>query len=130
MKSSQSIGYLLVAIAATVLLATGCFYDRYEDMYPANSSTCDTTNVTYSGSVAPLMSTYCTGCHGANSPSAGIDLSSYTALKSYLDASEATFYSSIIQDGQASAMPQGGSKMTDCNIRKIKIWLDAGKPNN
>ena len=28
------------------------------------------------------------------------------------------------------AMPQGGSKLPDCNINKIKSWIDAGAANN
>jgi hypothetical protein len=27
-------------------------------------------------------------------------------------------------------MPKGGNKLSDCNIAKIKKWVDAGAPNN
>jgi hypothetical protein len=27
-------------------------------------------------------------------------------------------------------MPQGGSKLSDCQLAKIKSWVDAGAPQN
>jgi hypothetical protein len=38
--------------------------------------------------------------------------------------------SSIVQDGNASAMPQGQPKLSDCDIGKVKKWVNAGYPEN
>jgi len=27
-------------------------------------------------------------------------------------------------------MPKGGNKLSDCDIRKLEIWIIKGKPNN
>ncbi|MBK9017723.1 MAG: hypothetical protein IPM82_28805 [Saprospiraceae bacterium] len=45
------------------------------------STTCDTTGVTLSGSVMPLLQTYCNGCHGGSAPSGDINLTNYNGIK-------------------------------------------------
>lgn len=36
----------------------------------------------------------------------------------------------IRHDAGFNAMPQGGGKLTDCQIAIIKAWVDAGAPSN
>jgi hypothetical protein len=130
MNLTRSLMGLAALAAVALLFVPGCYYDRTEDMYPPEA-TCDTTTVTYSGTVAPILAKYCAGgCHSGSSPSGGFPLSTYTEVKDYIDNSGNTFYRSMTQDSTISAMPKGGSKLSDCDLRKIKIWLDAGKPNN
>src|SRR5688500_7681484 len=46
-----------------------------------NAGACDTTNITYSGFVAPLLTTNCVGCHSGGAPSGGISLNSHAGVK-------------------------------------------------
>lgn len=89
---------------------------------------CDTTNVTYTNVVEVIMQTNCTGCHSATNASGGIKLDTYTDVKSTITSGR--FYGSIIQSSGFKPMPPGGSKLTDCNIKKIKTWINNGSLNN
>lgn len=115
-------------ILATVLglLFSGCYYDVEEELYPP-TGICDTTNVTYTATVAPIMTEYCTSCHSGSSPSGNIDLSDYTNVKLY--AQDGSLYGSMSHDPNWSEMPQGGNKLDDCTLLKVKIWIDNGTPN-
>jgi hypothetical protein len=35
-----------------------------------------------------------------------------------------------LQNGTISAMPKGGGKLSDCDINKIRSWLNKGMLNN
>lgn len=89
---------------------------------------CDTTNVTYSGSIKPIITTYCQGCHSGSQPGAGIDLTSYNGVKEI--ALSGQLYGSVAWLGSYSPMPQNGNKLSDCNIKKIQIWINNGSLNN
>lgn len=91
------------------------------------TTTCNTTGVTYSLSVKPIMENYCTGCHSSGNTSGNVDLSSYNGVKSAINQK---LMSSIKHDGTASEMPENGSKLSDCNIAIIQAWIDAGALNN
>ncbi len=89
---------------------------------------CDTSNVKYAADIAPIIQASCfNGCHNGNSPSAGFRLDSYAAVKAKVD--QGRLYGAVAQLAGFSAMPVGG-KLSDCNISKIKAWVDAGAPNN
>jgi hypothetical protein len=91
------------------------------------SSGCDTTVFSYAGAVAPLMNTYCKGCHNPASLGGGIDLSTYTAVKA---AAVARLMGSIKHTTGFSAMPKGSNQLADCQIRQVEKWIQAGTPNN
>jgi hypothetical protein len=122
----------LLLLGLITIMFSGCYYDVAEELYPApaGGSGCDTANVTYSASIAPIMLKNCatSGCHVGATPADGSDLTTYGAISDYI--SNNRFYSSIIQDGNASNMPKGGTKLSDCDIRIIKKWMDNGALNN
>ncbi|MDX2248048.1 MAG: c-type cytochrome domain-containing protein [Bacteroidia bacterium] len=91
-------------------------------------SGCDTTNVTYSAMVAPLMSKYCTGCHSGTSASGGISLNSYSGVSAV--ATNGKLYGTISHQQGFVAMPKGGNKLSECDIVKVKTWIDSGANNN
>ena len=98
------------------------------------SGGCDTTNLTYSGTIAPLMGNYCNGCHGDSGNSTGINLTSYfdsgtdDGVKTV--AQDGRLWGSVNQDGGFSAMPLGGNRLQECKIDELRIWLDNGYPND
>lgn len=106
---------------------TGCSFDNEEEYY-ANLM-CDTANVTYSGSVAPIFAASCTSCHsvsGATFP----DLGTYETVKSYIESDTGAIPARIRHIVGYTPMPQGAPKLPECDIRKIEIWIEAGFPNN
>ncbi|THU39568.1 hypothetical protein FAM09_13780 [Niastella caeni] len=89
---------------------------------------CDTTVFTFSGAVMPLMNTYCKGCHNPASLGGGVDLSTYAGVKA--SAASGRLPGSIKQATGYKPMPQGGNKLSDCQIQQVEKWIQAGTPNN
>lgn len=109
---------LLLLMMATLLLLPGCYYDNEEELYP--NSFCDTTNITWSGAIQPLVQSSCAipGCHvpGAQSP----DLSTYTGVQA-----NAAAVKGVVADGSPFYMPPSG-KLPACDQQKVRTWVDAG----
>jgi len=89
---------------------------------------CDTTDFKYSTAIKTLMANKCQGCHNPASLGGNVDLSTYAGVKA--SALSGKLYGSITWAAGISAMPKGGVKMPDCEIKQVKKWIDAGTPNN
>ena len=115
-------------LSGLVLLA-GCYNDSEEALYPRLDGGCDTTNVTFAGSVVPILSANCYSCHSnANAALNGenIRLEDYADVKANLPR----LYGAITWQSGYSRMPQNGAKLDDCAIRTIEIWMAQGAPQN
>jgi len=93
----------------------------------SNSVACDTTNVTYTNSIKAIFDNNCTGCHNASNPSGGWALDTYNSSKTC--AQSGRLLGTVEWLSGYSAMPQGGNKLSDCDIAKIQKWINAGMPN-
>lgn len=89
---------------------------------------CDTTNVTFAGTIQPLVNNYCKGCHNAASAGGGYNFESYSGVNSAVVANR--LLGAIRHESGYQAMPQGGSKLSDCQIREVEIWIENGALNN
>jgi len=89
---------------------------------------CDLNAFAYTANIKPIMSTYCTGCHSGATASKGIDLSTYAGVKAAAVAG--SLYGSISRSPGYVAMPQGGAKLSDCQVSVVQKWIAAGTPNN
>ena len=119
---------LIITLLAAVI-AGSCYYDSEEYLYPQISSGCDTTAVTFSGTILPMLQNHCMTCHSNNAaPSFGGNIK----LENYADVSSqsATVLSAIRQDGSVPPMPLGGAKLNDCLIGQFAIWVNDGTPQN
>lgn len=88
---------------------------------------CDTSKFNYS-EVAVLMERNCRGCHNSNNVSGGVLLDSYSTVVAA--AGSAKFLGSIRHEAGFKAMPEFSAKLSDCDIRVIEKWINAGMPNN
>jgi hypothetical protein len=90
---------------------------------------CDTSaSVSFSSTITPILTAKCTGCHGGTNPQAGINLTTYAGVKAKIN--DGRFWGAINHQPGFSPMPKNGSKLPDCDLAKIKKWIDAGSPNN
>jgi len=89
---------------------------------------CDTTNVTFSGTVWPLMQTWCTGCHSGGNAGGSIHIENYNNLVAI--ANNGKLIGTITHSAGYSPMPKNNDKLSDCQIAEIRIWIEAGTPNN
>ncbi len=115
---------IFILSMSIVVGISSCYNDNLEDLYGVQS--CDTTSVTYSADISPIINSQCASCHSSNSPSAGISIHDYSSAVSYVNSSKTKLLGSVKWDGTASNMPKGGSKWNACNISKLEAWINQG----
>ena len=126
MKRVAIITFIVFAALTASFSLSGCYYDSVEELYGTG---CDTTNVTYSTTIKGLLNTYtCLTCHIGSNPSGGFRLETHADVKAKV--TDGTLWGAINHQPGFSSMPQGYIKMTDCELKKVKAWIDAGAPNN
>jgi len=122
--------YIPVAIISIFLLfCVSCYYDNEEALYPKIETTCDTTNVTYSGTIVTMMNNNCYSCH---SNKTAADNGNNIRLENYSDVvfNSAKITTSIKHTGSTSPMPKNSSKIKSCYITQWDIWVRNGMINN
>ena len=108
------VGLFLIQSCATESLETlGC-------------DQCDTTNVTFTNDIFPLFQASCGttdgACHGDGS---GRNfLSDYTGIKAAVDFGSIEQRVLVVKD-----MPKSGA-LCQCDLDKIRAWIDQGAPAN
>ncbi len=92
------------------------------------SGSCDTTNVSFSNHVWPVIQTSCLGCHSGGSPSGGIGLANHSQVAQA--AATGRLLGAVRWESGFAAMPQNGNQLSACQITQIKKWIENGTPNN
>jgi hypothetical protein len=115
-----------MTLVLSVLLSTGCYYNKEDELYGLG---CDTTHVTYSVTVTGIIANYnCLSCHGGTAPSAGFSLEGHANVKAKV--TDGRLFGAINHSPGYIAMPENAPKMSQCDINKMKAWIDAGAPDN
>jgi mono/diheme cytochrome c family protein len=94
---------------------------------------CDSVNVTFTGTVFPIIQNNCYGCHSGASPGGGILLTDYNQVKSQGATPHGTYGSLLGAVTWASGnipKPQNGNKLSACDIAQIRKWIVDGMPDN
>lgn len=112
-----------ILLLSTALLLGGCYYDNEEELYP--STFCDVANVTWSGTIKPIVDATCAtpGCHVAGGTGPG-DFTTYAGVKAKVD--DGSFRNQVLV---SQAMPPTGP-LNDCSLQQINVWLNADAPEN
>lgn len=122
---------MLVALSGVVaLLATGCFFDNEEDLYPEARVCSDTVGtIGFAAKVQPIFNANCNGggCHNSNSQAAGIVLDNHGGVVSAINN---RLLDALKHEGGASPMPKNGAKLPTCDIAKVELWINQGAENN
>ena len=122
-----------ILIISLLAILIGCYYDNEEELYPDQPGDCDTTNVTFSGTIFPIINGNCTSCHSGSAPQGNILLEDYATIskQAKIPAGQAgSLYGAISHDPGNSPMPKNGTQLSDCKIKQVKVWIDAGTPDN
>ena len=123
----------LLLLLILAIFATGCYYDNEEELYPNQPNDCDTTNVTFSGTIFPIINSNCISCHSGSAPQGNIHLEDYATISAQaaIPAGQAgSLYGAISHDPGNSPMPKNGTQLSECKIKQVKVWIDAGRPEN
>jgi len=119
-----------VLLVVIVLGLTTCTYNNEEVLYSNSNDSCDTTNITFKTKVTSVFSRNCLACHGnsvAANNGGGIRLQDYNDVKAILNNA----YGSMAHLPGYPPMPKGMSNTIDaCDIKTVRIWKEAGAPNN
>jgi Cytochrome C oxidase, cbb3-type, subunit III len=121
-------------VTFVTILIVSCSKDNEEDVaqnYPDSTnggSTCDTVNIKYTSGVVPILQANCYSCHGNGLSEGGVTLDNYNALRTR--ANNGTLIGVITHAAGFPQMPKGGAKLSDCNINKIRSWINNGALNN
>ena len=120
---------ILTSISIMLFFFSSCYYDKEDELYPT-SGICDSTvPATYASTMVPLFQQYCYSCHGGTASSGGGKLMGAYATDKAM-ALNGSLFGSIAHASGYSPMPKGLNKMTDCQISKVKKWIDGGSLNN
>ena len=103
-----------------------CVYNNEEELYP--SEMCDTTNVTYHSTIAPIIEQFCFECHDDAAVISGIPLEGYANLKAKVV--DGRLVGAIRHDVGFSPMPKDRPSLPECDILKIEKWISNGAPDN
>jgi hypothetical protein len=121
----------LLALSLLVFGLQACYNDKADQLYGVKTSTgCDTSSVTYSGTIKAIMDQNCSisGCHDATTQANGYNFSTYSGLATSIQLNR--LLGAINQENGYFAMPQSGGKLASCDIDKITAWVHNGYPNN
>jgi hypothetical protein len=102
---------------------SACTKDKVQ---PAPVDTACSDTISFANDILPIMENNCTGCHNANNTSGGYDLTNHAGVT----LNTGKLYGSIVHDGSASSMPQGGDKIANASIQKVYCWINQGAKNN
>lgn len=94
---------------------------------PSTNSTCDTMVISFDKSVWPILNTNCVSCHNASNPSAGVDLSSYAKIQTFVKNGK--LYGSITHALAYKPMPSATSKLSSCDITIVRNWIRGSAPS-
>lgn len=116
--------FLIPAVSLLFLLIVppGCKNYNAVDLYPP----CDTTNVTYSGDIYPIVTANCLPCHSLANQFGGICLAVLDSAR--IPARNGLLLKAVTHDPSVIPMPKGGGKLSDCDIAKIRRWINLGEP--
>lgn len=121
-------GLLVIAAVLMAVLPGGCYFDNAEELL-----VCSPSDVSYRLEVEPILQARCYGCHDlTNAPALGdgINLEGYSNLYNYLQDNAARMVGALRWDGSGSPMPKDGTKLDNCTIAKIEVWIGEGTKNN
>lgn len=124
-KIKPAMPLLLILFSAMI---SSCYFDNQEELF-----VCFPEEVSYRMEVEPILKTRCYGCHDlTNAPALGdgINIEGYGNLRGYLEGNEEKFIGSLKWNGQGSPMPKNDSRLDNCSISKIEVWIEEGTRNN
>lgn len=120
---------LIISVASLTLFMfffVSCYYDNEEALYPNLNSSCDTTNVTYSGTIEPILNNNCYSCHSDANAASGGNVRLQSAANVISNSSKIAV---AIKRTGSFPMPPAG-RLNSCAVSQFDIWVNKGTPNN
>jgi hypothetical protein len=111
-----------------LLSLNACTFDNEETLF--KDLVCPEINepVTYSGFVKPLLEKRCVSCHSSALASGSVNVENYEKLIAHIENN--SFLGAIRHSPGFTPMPKGEAKLSDCDIKKLESWINAGYAEN
>ena len=119
---------LLGLLTSSIILVIGCSKASEDELTSPTSPSCDTVNMTYSTDIQPILQANCYSCHGNGMIEGGITLDTYAGVKAV--AENGLLIGTITHAAGYPPMPDGGGKLSECDINKIQDWINRGASND
>lgn len=122
-NKNQKLTIISLFFTAAIFLSTSCEFKNEEELY---GNVCDTLNMNY-GKVKNIFNNNCSSCHNSGATSKEpIRLDTYNNVKNSINTG--LVIKAITHSADITPMPYGGNKLSDCDINKIKAWINNGMP--
>lgn len=137
MPLMRKLNYFFGSLLVIAVIIVSCSKDNEQDLNSnpgggnpggGGSTSCDTVNMQYAASIKPILQNNCYACHGNGLSNGGVTLDTYAGVKAVADNGK--LVGVINHAAGFKQMPQGGAKLSQCNIDKIEAWIKRGAPNN
>jgi mono/diheme cytochrome c family protein len=115
---------LMFGLASAIILTyNGCKHEPeiYNPDPGPDTTSCDTSNVTYPGTIYPILDQHCIFCHSGATPSGGLDFTDYNQLA--FVAESGALLGAIRHLEGYQPMPKDGDPLDSCQIRQFEIWI-------
>ncbi|WP_426490240.1 hypothetical protein [Hymenobacter sp. 102] len=112
----------------SLLLLGSCAYDNAEDIVKPQQPCATPATVSYALHISPLLDRNCRSCHSAVLVSGNVNLDNLTEIQTR--ARTGQLMGVVTHAPGFQQMPQGGAKLSDCDIALLQQWVTAGAPNN
>src|SRR6187402_947793 len=109
---------LLFTVIVVLYNFTSCKNDSAALLYPPDA--CDSVNVTYSGTILPILRDNCYRCHAGSQTVAPFHLDAYADAS--LVALSGHMVGALTHSPGFSPMPKNAAQLSDCTIGKIRKW--------
>lgn len=122
--------FILIGFVVVTFILHSCKNDKAAMFNPTTKTTevnCDTVNnIKYSGAIDQIINTNCAipTCHVPGGSGSG-DFTTYSGVMEKVNSGAFEYR---IFYAKSDKMPPSNS-LSDCDLKKIRIWLDAGAPN-
>jgi hypothetical protein len=115
-----------ITVGAFVLYLSGCAKESADRL--SAGETCDTTGVSYSKQILPILEDNCYTCHQGATASSGIDLSNFATLQTHV--ANGDLVSAVTHTGTVTPMPYELPMLPSCEVNTIVAWVHQGALNN
>ncbi len=126
-KHMKNIARFIVILLFGFIQLSGCYYDVEDELYA--DIDCITNNVSYKGTIVPILNRHCVACHNEkNNTGGGINLDSHSEVLIYVNNTK--LIASVKFQSGVSPMPPTGQQISRCEIERLENWILAGAPND
>lgn len=117
-KNKYIIVVVAVSLISLALIQYGC---KHDPVFPNEEPlVCDTNNISFSGTVEPILQNNCYGCHNSLTPNGGIDLTDFSVLAALVTNGKLSAV--INRESGYEPMPPGFA-LDSCSVQQIDQWI-------